>query len=207
MNWLSRCNVLYFICIYLYICLYCFWIYWYIKSWRPVHQKKGHCRSLQCVVLGRVEAKLLQKETLVEEWILWNLKTTLNTYSRNEFSRPRQQMKFQQKKETPKCDRHHHHHQYCHHHQNENRNHHKEGYDAVSDLMHNWVAQRLDFKSALRVVKMVLNTQCFQYLRLSMWFHAKKSKKTLKNSKSLILQCKFGSRAQKWPKIVKKTDH
>ena len=73
--------------------------------------------------------------------------------------------------------------------------------------MHNWVAQRPDFKSALRVVKMVLNTQCYQYLWLSMWFHAKKSKETLKNSKSLILQCKFGSRAQKWPKIAKKTDH
>ena len=80
-------------------------------------------------------------------------------------------------------------------------------YDAVSDLMHNWVPQRPDFKSALRVVKMVLNTQCYQYLWLSMWFHAKKSKETLKNSKSLILQCKFGSRAQKWPKIAKKTDH
>ena len=53
--------------------------------------------------------------------------------------------------------------------------------------MHNWVPQRPDFKSALRVVKMVLNTQCYQYLWLSMWFHAKKSKETLKNSKSLIL--------------------
>ena len=80
-------------------------------------------------------------------------------------------------------------------------------YDAVSDLMHNWVAQRPNFKSAVRVLKMVLNTQCYQYLWRTMWFHAKKSKETLKNSKSLILQCKFGSRAQKWPKIAKKTDH
>ena len=80
-------------------------------------------------------------------------------------------------------------------------------YDAVSDLIYNWVAQRHGLKSALRVVKMVLNTQFYQYLWLSMWFHAKKSKETLKNSKSLILQCKFGSRAQKWPKIAKKTDH
>ena len=47
-------------------------------------------------------------------------------------------------------------------------------YDAVSDLMHNWVPQRPDFKSALREVKMVLNTQCFPYLWLMMWFHAKK---------------------------------
>ena len=31
-------------------------------------------------------------------------------------------------------------------------------YDAVSDLMHNWVPQSPDFKSALRVVNMVLNT-------------------------------------------------
>ena len=70
--------------------------------------------------------------------------------------------------------------------------------------MHNWVPQRPYFKSALRVGKMVLNIQCYQYLWLTMWFHAKKSGKTLKKSKSLILQCKFGSRAQKWPKIAKK---
>ena len=69
------------------------------------------------------------------------------------------------------------------------------------------VAQRPDFKSAVRVVKMVLNSQCYQYLWLTMWFHAKKSKETLKKSKSLILQCKFGSRAQKWPKNAQKTDH
>ena len=35
----------------------------------------------------------------------------------------------------------------------------------------------------------------------------KNSKETLKQSKSLILLCKFGSRAQKLPKIAKKTDH
>merc|ERR1711936_862108 len=64
-------------------------------------------------------------------------------------------------------------------------------------MAYNRGPQRPDFKSALRVVKMVLNTQCYQYLWLTMWFHAKKSKETLKNSKSLILQCKFGSRAQK----------
>ena len=61
--------------------------------------------------------------------------------------------------------------------------------------------KNFEFKSGPR---MVLNTQCYQYLWLSMWFHAKKSKETPKNSKSLILQCKFGSRAQKWPKIAKK---
>ena len=42
---------------------------------------------------------------------------------------------------------------------------------------------------------------------LTIWFHAKSSKETLKKSKSLILLRKFGSRAQKWPKIAKKTDH
>ena len=52
--------------------------------------------------------------------------------------------------------------------------------DEVSDLGYNWVAQGPDFKSALSVVKMFLNTQCYQYLWLSMWFHAKKSKETLK---------------------------
>ena len=44
---------------------------------------------------------------------------------------------------------------------------HSGDYDAVSDLMHNWVAQRPDFKSAVRVVKMVRNTQCYQYLCVS----------------------------------------
>ena len=43
----------------------------------------------------------------------------------------------------------------------------------VSDLMYIRVAQRPDFKSAVRVVKMVLNTQCYQYLWLTMWYHAK----------------------------------
>ena len=38
--------------------------------------------------------------------------------------------------------------------------------NEVSDLMYNWVAQGPDFKSALRVVKMVLNTQCYQYLTM-----------------------------------------
>ena len=46
--------------------------------------------------------------------------------------------------------------------------------------MHNWVAQRPDFKSAVRVVKMVLNTQYYQYLWLTMWFHAKIQRNTQK---------------------------
>ena len=36
-------------------------------------------------------------------------------------------------------------------------------YDEVSYLGYNWVAQRPYFKSALRVVKMVLNTQWYLY--------------------------------------------
>ena len=36
--------------------------------------------------------------------------------------------------------------------------------------MYNQVAQRPDFKSALRVVEMVLNTQCYQYLWLMVYF-------------------------------------
>ena len=54
-------------------------------------------------------------------------------------------------------------------------------YNEVSDLMYNWVAKRPDFKSALRVVKMVLNTQWYQCLWLTMWFHAKNPKKHSKN--------------------------
>ena len=57
--------------------------------------------------------------------------------------------------------------------------------------------QKSEFESGPGVVKMVLNTQCYQYLWLTMWFHAKKSKEALKKSKSLILLYKFGSRAQK----------
>ena len=51
---------------------------------------------------------------------------------------------------------------------------------------------------------MVLNTPCYKYLWLTMWFHTKRSKEMLKKLKSLILLCKFGSRAQKWRKIAKK---
>ena len=51
-------------------------------------------------------------------------------------------------------------------------------YDEVSD---NWVAQRPDYKSALGMVKMVLKTQCYQNLQLTLWFQAKKSKEMLKN--------------------------
>ena len=94
----------------------------------------------------------------------------------------------------------------------------------IPDICHFWYATTFDlgrgvrsdvqlsrtetrFQKCSQSGKMVLNTQCYQYLWLSMWFHAKKLKETLKNPKSLILQCKFGSRAQKWPKIAKKTDH
>ena len=81
-------------------------------------------------------------------------------------------------------------------------------YDALQDKPYISVPKKSQFQSGPRVVKIVLNTQCYLYLWLTMWFHAKKSKETLKNSKSLILQCKFGSRAQKWPKIAKKKmDH
>ena len=56
------------------------------------------------------------------------------------------------------------------------------------------------------VLKMVLNTTCYQYLWMKMWFHAKQSKETLKKPKSLILPYKFGSRAQKWLKNAKQKD-
>ena len=58
--------------------------------------------------------------------------------------------------------------------------------------------KNLQFQSGPRVVKMVLNTPCYKYLWLTMWFHTKRSKEMLKKLKSLILLCKFGSRAQKW---------
>ena len=76
----------------------------------------------------------------------------------------------------------------------------KSSYDEVSDLGYDWCSQRPDFKSALRLVKAVLNNQCYLYLWLPLWFPAKKSTKT----KSLISLYKFGSRSQKSPKPVKK---
>ena len=57
------------------------------------------------------------------------------------------------------------------------------------------------------MVKKVLNTQSYQYLWLTIWFHTSKSKEMLKKTKSLILLYKIGSKAQKWLKIAKKTDH
>ena len=74
--------------------------------------------------------------------------------------------------------------------------------NEVSDLMYNWVAQGPDFKSALRVVKMVLNTQCYQYLTMqkikrntkkkqNRWFYYVNLTPELKNDEKL--QKKNGS--------------
>ena len=76
-------------------------------------------------------------------------------------------------------------------------------YKEVPDLEYNSVAQRPDIKSAFKVV-MVLNTKCFQYLWVTMWFHTKKTKETFKSSKSLILLCKFCFQPHIWPEIAKK---
>ena len=47
-----------------------------------------------------------------------------------------------------------------------------------------WVAQRPGFKSAVRVVKMILNTQCYQYLWLiAMRLHTKKLKRNTQKTK------------------------
>ena len=66
--------------------------------------------------------------------------------------------------------------------------------------MHNWVPQRPDFKSALRVVKMFLNTQCYQYLWLTMWFHAKNQKKRSKNENCSIAHIARSSERKQWKK-------
>ena len=65
-------------------------------------------------------------------------------------------------------------------------------YDAVLDQPYLSVPKTSEFESGPRVVKLVLNTQCYQYLWLT-----KKSKEMLKKTKSLILLCKFGPQAQK----------
>ena len=80
-------------------------------------------------------------------------------------------------------------------------------YDAVQDQPYISVPKTSEFWSGPRVVKMVLNTQCYLYLWPTMCFIQKKSKETLKKSKLPVLVYKFGSRAQKSPKIPKKNDH
>ena len=83
----------------------------------------------------------------------------------------------------------------------------KTSYDAVYDQPYISVPKTSEFQSGPRVVKKVLNTQSYQYLWLTIWFHTSKSKEMLKKTKSLILLYKIGSKAQKWLKIAKKTDH
>ena len=73
-------------------------------------------------------------------------------------------------------------------------------YEEVSDLGYNWVAQIPDFNSALRVVKMVLNTQSYLYLWLTMWFHANRINQTLKKSKSLNTLYNLGFQPQSFQK-------
>ena len=63
-----------------------------------------------------------------------------------------------------------------------------------------------EYQSGPRVVKMVLNTQCCLCLWLTMWFHAKKTKKHSRNQNHQF-HYKIGSRAQIWPKIAQKTDN
>ena len=57
-------------------------------------------------------------------------------------------------------------------------------YDEVSDLMHNWAAQRPEFKSAVRVVKMVLNTQ-LPMLSISMAYNVISCKKIERNTQKI----------------------
>ena len=74
----------------------------------------------------------------------------------------------------------------------------KTSYDAVYDQPYISVPKTSEFQSGPKVVK---KGSKHPMLSLSMAYNVisckKKSKETLKNSKSLILQCKFGSRAQK----------
>ena len=80
-------------------------------------------------------------------------------------------------------------------------------YDSFSDVGESSVWWRADFQSGSRVLKKVFWTSSYLYLWHTMWFHAKKSLKTLKFWKSLNLLCKSGSRPQKSPKKAQKTDH
>ena len=77
---------------------------------------------------------------------------------------------------------------------------------VVSDLMYNWVAQRPAFKNAVRVIKKVQNTQCYQYLWLTMWFHAKKLKETLKNQNRWYCYVNLAPELRNDEKFPKKPD-
>ena len=74
--------------------------------------------------------------------------------------------------------------------------------NEVSDLMYNWVAQGPDFKSALRVVKMVLNTQCYQYLTMQ-----KIKRNTKKNQNRWFYYVNLAPELNNDEKLPKKTDH
>ena len=54
-------------------------------------------------------------------------------------------------------------------------------YDAVWDRVYISVPKTSEFQSGPSVVKVVLNTQCYQYLWLTLWFHTKDQKKPSKN--------------------------
>ena len=88
------------------------------------------------------------------------------------------------------------------------KNHHQAAnqsvYDAVSDLMYNRFAHRPDFKSAVRMVKMVLNTQCYQYLWLTVWFHAKNRKKHSKNQNRWFYHVNSAPELRNYQKSPKK---
>ena len=51
----------------------------------------------------------------------------------------------------------------------------KTSYDAFYDQPYISVPKTSEFQSGPRVVKKVLNTQCYHYLWLTMWFHTKTS--------------------------------
>ena len=53
-------------------------------------------------------------------------------------------------------------------------------YDAVSDLMYNWVKQRPDFNSAVRMVKMVQTTNVINFYGLQCDFMQKIERNTQK---------------------------
>lgn len=74
-----------------------------------------------------------------------------------------------------------------------------EGNTVSSILIHLLLSVRsvyISVQNTNRVVKMVLNTHCYLYLWLTMWFHAKNPKKHSK-IRNRRFYYKFGSQAQK----------
>ena len=69
-----------------------------------------------------------------------------------------------------------------------------------------WCTIELHRDPISKVVKMVLNTQCYQYLWLTMWFHAKKIKRNTQKTKIADFTMKWVKMENRWQKFYPPAD-